>query len=56
VRRDEEALVAFLAAGPGKIRMLYRETVRRLREVLSAALPERVKPALAARRRVPARR
>jgi AraC-like DNA-binding protein len=43
VRRDEEALAAFLAGGPGKITMLYRrdrETVRRVRDLLVAALPE----------------
>lgn len=45
VRRDEEALAAFLAEGPGKITMLYRqdrETVRRVREILTDALPDRL--------------
>jgi AraC-like DNA-binding protein len=45
VRRDDDALAAFLAEGPGKITMLYRhdrETVRRMREILTAALPKRL--------------
>lgn len=42
VRRDEAALHAFLAGGPGKITLLYRrdrEFVLRVRDLLRAALP-----------------
>ena len=42
VRRDEAALVAFLAGAPGRLVMLYRrdrETVQRVRDRLRAALP-----------------
>jgi AraC-like DNA-binding protein len=42
IRRDEMALAAFLEGAPGKITMLYRrdrETVRRVRDLVAAALP-----------------
>jgi AraC-like DNA-binding protein len=42
IRRDEEALSAFLDGAPGKITMLYRrdrDTVRRVRDLVAAALP-----------------
>lgn len=42
IRRDEDALSAFLDGAPGKLTMLYRrdrETVRRVRNLLAAALP-----------------
>lgn len=43
IRRDEQALAAFLVGAPGKISMLYRrdrEMVLRVRDLLRAALPE----------------
>ena len=43
IRRDEAALAAFLDGAPGKITMLYRrdrETVRRVRDLVAAALPQ----------------
>jgi AraC-like DNA-binding protein len=43
IRRDEEALAAFLQDAPGKITMLYRrdrEMVRRVRDILANAFPE----------------
>jgi AraC-like DNA-binding protein len=43
IRRDEEALRAFLQDGPGKITMLYRrdrEVVRRVRDLLANAFPQ----------------
>lgn len=43
VRRDEADLAAFLDGAPGKISMLYRrdrETVRRVRDLIAAALPQ----------------
>ena len=45
IRRDEEALLAFLEGAPGKITMLYRrdrETVRKVRNMVLAALPQNV--------------
>ncbi|MBI2314423.1 MAG: AraC family transcriptional regulator [Betaproteobacteria bacterium] len=45
VRRDEDALSAFLQGAPGKITMLYRrdrETVRQVRDIVVAALPQAV--------------
>lgn len=45
IRRDEAALAAFLDGAPGKITMLYRrdrETVRRVRDLVAAALPDPV--------------
>lgn len=43
VRRDEAALASFLEGAPGRITMLYRrdrETVRRVRDLIAAALPQ----------------
>lgn len=43
IRRDDAALAAFLDGAPGKITMLYRrdrETVRRVRDLVAAALPQ----------------
>jgi len=45
VRRDEQALEIFLEGAPGRITMLYRrdrETVRRVRDLVAAALPRPV--------------
>ena len=45
VRRDEEALAAFLEGAPGKIVTLYRrdrQMVRRVRDVVARSLPEPV--------------
>lgn len=45
IRRDEEALSAFLIGAPGKLTMLYRrdrETVRRVRDIVAATLPQAV--------------
>lgn len=42
VRRDEQVLRGFLEDAPGKITLLYRrdrETVRRVRDLVAAALP-----------------
>lgn len=42
IRRDDEALAAFLEGAPGKLTMLYRrdrETVRRVRDLVAKALP-----------------
>lgn len=53
IRRDERALEAFLAGGPGNITMLYRpdrETVRRMRQMMEGALPERLSLEVLARR------
>jgi len=43
IRRDEEALKAFLQSGPGKITTLYRrdrEAVHRVRDLLANAFPQ----------------
>lgn len=59
IRRDEDALSTFLKGAPGKITMLYRrdrETVRRVRDLVVATLPQAITlEAVAARLHLSAR-